>query len=189
VTQKLFENHGLETLSKNGYRDIYMYMSAFLAMQHAAHACQHIILVFVGKFRTWYLGLGTSCHVVKTVMSETVMFENVMFATARFETVMCESVMFDSVMFETVRWARRDCFMNTPVAAAWLGCHMESVTSIKSLAGSHGAEYCTAHASKAHRKFYANKQFQQCYANKQLRHAVDSCANNLVRCHNLKLCY
>jgi hypothetical protein len=127
-----------------------MYMSAFLAMQHAAHACQHIILVFVGKFRTWYLGLGTSCHVVKTVMSETAMFENVMFATARFETVMCESVMFDSVMFETVRWARRDCFMNTPVAAAWLGCHMESVTSIKSLAGSHGAEYCTAHASKAH---------------------------------------
>ena len=90
-------------------------MSAFLAMQHAAHACQHIILVFVGKFRTWYLGLGTNCNVVKPVMSETAMFENVMFATAKFETVMCESVMFDSVMFETVRRARVDCFMNTPL--------------------------------------------------------------------------
>ena len=82
-------------------------------------------------------------------------------------------------------------FHECAVGAAWLGCHMESVTSIKSLAGSHGTEYCTAHASKTHRKFYANKQLQQCYANKQLHHAVDSRANNLfpgiLDWYNLKL--
>ena len=64
---------------------------------------------------TWYLGLGTNCHVGRTLMYETVTFENntvCMFASARFETVMCESVMFETVMLETVMWARVGFFMN-----------------------------------------------------------------------------
>ena len=86
--------------------------------------------------RTWCLGTWHQLPCWKTVRLETVMFENIMSATARFETVICESGLFDSVMFGTVRWARVDLFMT----AAWMVCNMEFFTSLKSLAGSHGAE-------------------------------------------------